>query len=119
MNEHFQSNSTSEVPLQSEPDAMVLLKKIQQQLVFLEKKVDLLVSQSSERPSRERNFSRPFRPAGNSHRYENRGPSHGSRDRNFSQGSPQSRPFDQAPGGPNRGFGQRKKPLFKHRKDRG
>lgn len=43
----------------AEPNLVVLISQIQQQLSFLEKKIDTLISQSSERPSR--NFDRPYR----------------------------------------------------------
>ena len=50
---------------QDEPDITGLISKIQKQLVSLEEKVDTLVSRSSsgpsERHSRGRHFSKPFR----------------------------------------------------------
>lgn len=112
MNESFKSHS--ETP-QQEPDTLSLLKKMQQQLVFLEKKVDQLLAQSSERSFKggPRPFSKPFRHGGNHHR-----------ERNFSQGQGQgNRSFDQQPQhNENRGgFGgppRHKKPFFKRRKDR-
>ena len=54
-------------------EVMVLLKRMQQQLAFLEKKIDTLLSQSSQQPSQgsdrprfnnDRGFSRPPRPFG-------------------------------------------------------
>ena len=35
-----------------EPDVIAMIKKMQQQLVFLERKIDMLISQSSSKPSR-------------------------------------------------------------------
>ncbi len=50
-----------------ETDVIGLLKKMQQQLVYLEKKIDTLITQ------RPQNFSRPFRPYGRpQHAGENR-----------------------------------------------
>ena len=73
-------------------DLLGVLKRMQQQLGFLEKKIDTLIKQSSDKPFRERNFSQPFRQGG----------------------------FGQHRGGQeNRGeFGQRKKQFFPRRKDR-
>jgi hypothetical protein len=56
------SITPSEIPDGSENDVFSLLKKMQQQLSFLEKKVDLLISQSQGRPHGERAAQdRPFR----------------------------------------------------------
>lgn len=51
------------VPPEVNPDVVFLINKMQQQLVFLEKKIDILISQSAEQPPRrtfeERRFSKP------------------------------------------------------------
>jgi hypothetical protein len=48
-------------PTPSETDLVSLLKKMQLQLNFLEKKIDILISQSQAKPFRERTASdRPF-----------------------------------------------------------
>jgi hypothetical protein len=64
--------------LTNQPDAGVvsLLEKMQQQLLFLEKKIDILIAQSRdqpfrgkpslERPFRKRPVSKPFRSSGHS-----------------------------------------------------
>ena len=58
MNEESNTN-VSEVP--EESDVVSLLKRMQQQLLYLEKKLDLLISQSQERQPRERTTpDRPF-----------------------------------------------------------
>ena len=68
---------------EQEMDMMALLQKMQQQLVFLEKKMDTLLQQSQQKPSfnRERSFSKPFRPfnrPGGGHRPDGgHGPSFG------------------------------------------
>ena len=46
---------------QVEPDVVGLINAMQQQLVSLEKKIDSLISQSSERPFKERHFERAAR----------------------------------------------------------
>ena len=48
-----------------EPEMMVLIKKIQQHLVFLERKIDTLIGQSSDRSfNKGKRFSKPYRPGG-------------------------------------------------------
>ena len=114
-------------------EVMVLLKRMQQQLAFLEKKIDTLLSQSS-RPSQgsdrprynDRGFSRPPRPfGGNSYggdRGRDRGP---SRDRGGDY-PPRGRSFDRPPrrdeggrdsrggmGGSGGGFNRDKKKFFR------
>ena len=149
MNDDFEEEDPSSdvTPSQAEPDVLSLLKKMQQQLTYLEKKVDLLLNQSAEKPFPEKRFSKPFRSGGHG------GPRHGHgegrrdfggppRDRGFS-GRPDHRPgernfsrdrqdrgpregnfssnrppFDRPREGGNRGFEPRKKPFFQRRKDR-
>ena len=64
-----------------ETEMMELLQRMQQQLTFLEKKVDTLLQQTQQKPpsfNRERNFSRPFRPPfGRPNRPDGHGPSRG------------------------------------------
>jgi hypothetical protein len=62
MSEHFDKGSSSAAEPQ-ETDVIALLKKIQQQMVFLEKKIDTLLgghqSHAPSQPSGERSFDRP------------------------------------------------------------
>jgi hypothetical protein len=89
MNEHAKGSHSS-APQQVDLDMYAVLKKIQQQLAFLEKKVDTLIRQTPERPPfRERSFQKPFRPGGFSH-------SHGHGKGEHSQG-PRERSFDRTP----------------------
>jgi hypothetical protein len=82
MSEHSEENEDLSVPPQADSEVVSLVKKMQQQLNYLEKKIDLLIGggQSSERPSfrdREKRFSKPFRPSfggGSGGRDFNRGP---------------------------------------------
>jgi hypothetical protein len=56
------SITPSAIPDEADHNIFSLLKKMQQQLLFLEKKVDLLISQSQERTHGERAVTdRPFR----------------------------------------------------------
>ena len=50
---------SSPPPLPIETDLTVLVNKMHQQLVYLEKKIDALISQSSGRSSEPRQFSKP------------------------------------------------------------
>jgi hypothetical protein len=63
----------SDVPTQAEPDMMTLIKKMQQQLVNLERKIDLLIHKPQERSFQGKSFSKPFRPSYSSSRYYGKG----------------------------------------------
>ncbi len=78
MSEHSKENEDLSVSPQTDSDVVSLIKKMQQQLNFLEKKIDILIGQSPERPfgDREKRFSKPFRPSFGG------GASHGKRDFN-------------------------------------
>ena len=144
MSEHVERDEELSGLPQTDTDVISLIKKMQQQLNFLEKKIDLLIGQSPERSFGEKRFSKPFRPSfgrgGNFHGKRNfdRGPrkegfSHDrprensfSKDRpregGFSQDRPrersfsQERPFDRKPSAGPRGFSHGDKPFFRHRK---
>jgi hypothetical protein len=145
MSEHSEENEEFSAPQQTDADIVSLIKKMQQQLNFLEKKIDILIGQSPERPfrDREKRFSKPFRPSfGGTHHGKgnfNRGPrkegfSHdrsreggfskerAPREDRFSHERPrersfgQERSFDRKPGAGPRGFGHGDKPFFRHRK---
>ena len=73
------------VPPQAEPDMAVLLAKIQQQLVILEKKIDSLISQSSERPFKGEHYSKPFQRFDHFRRHEKRDQGNSYRERKFTQ----------------------------------
>ena len=81
MSEHSEENEELSALPQADMDVVSLIKKMQQQLNFLEKKIDILIGQSPERPfgDKEKRFSKPFRPSygGGSHHGKgnfNRGP---------------------------------------------
>ena len=114
MNEHFK-HDTSSAPPQGEVNVVALIQKMQQQLVFLEKKIDTLISRSSEKPFNRKNFSKPFRSFNSSHPQGKGEHNNSSRERGFAPG----RHFGTPQAGENRGFGQSKKPFFRPRKSRG
>ncbi len=109
------SDNDSLPPLPDEQDVVALIKKMQQQLVFLEKKIDILISQSQARPSGEKYFPKSFRPFGHPHRSYDKGRDNASRESDSGQG----RHFEKRFGGENRGFNQKKKPFPYRRKSRG
>lgn len=116
MNEQSTENNVPPVLPQQEPaDVMTILKNMQQQLVFLERKVDTLLNQSSERPSfGKSHFSKPDRPFGNFNRHKRPYDPNRPKEGNFRQGGEQ-RPFDGPRGGGAdrpQGFGPRKKKFF-------
>jgi len=127
----FKHNGSSPPP-QAEPDTAAMLKRIQQQLVFLEKKIDTLISRPSERPSKGQHFSKLFRPYGRPYQHgkrkhynssrENSSRGNSSRESNSrgnssrEGGFDRGRRFDRGPGGGNRRFDQGKRPFFQRRK---
>lgn len=113
MEKHFGHNSSS-VPPQAEPDVVAILKRIQQQLVFLEKKLDTLINQPSGRPFEKRPFPKPQRSFGPPHRYGKGQQGNSSGEGNFGQG----RRFDRQEDRGNRRFSQGNKPFYHRRKER-
>ncbi len=104
MNEQSKHN---EVLLNAEADQDVvgLIKKMQQQLVSLEKKIDTLINQPQARPYKDSHFSKPFRPFSPSHRRPDREYGNSSGERSFSR----ERHFEKSHGEESRGFGYKKK----------
>ena len=84
MKKIFKRKSVSVEP-QVEPNIEALIDKIQQQLILLEKKIDTLISQSSERPSGGSNYSKPFRRFDNSQRFGRGGRGNNYRERSFTK----------------------------------
>lgn len=134
-------------PAPDEQDVAVLVKKMQQQLVLLEKKIDILINQSEARPRSEKHFSKPFRPF-NPHRRFERGNDQPSGKKSFFPGrhfekrypeenrefgrpkkvydnsqerdsGRQGHYFKKGHGGKKKGFVPREKPFYLKRKDRG
>ncbi len=58
---------------------------MQEQLVSLENKVDILISRTSERPSEEKHFSKPFQRFNHPHHYGKGRRDNGNGERNFTQ----------------------------------
>lgn len=98
MSEHKEETEDISSSPETGSDVVSLIKKMQQQLNYLEKKIDLLLGggQSSERPFREKRFDRPSRPSFG----------HGPK-RDFDRGP--RRDFDR---GPKRDFGHGPKRDF-------
>ena len=125
MTEHFK-NGNSLVPYQkSESEVLVLIKKMQQQLTFLERKIDILIGQPQEKPSRERSFSKPSHSFDRSYRPDhyrgNRGQGEDPKERSFRPGyHSEKRQGDEHRGfgGKKRGFGPKKNFSFHKRKDK-
>lgn len=103
MNEQPQNNAS--LPPAPPEDVVFLIKRLQQQVTFLEKKIDLLLNQSQARPSPERPFSKPFRSFGPSHHRPGGDYPHASGKKSFGHG----RPFEKRPGEAREGFGYKKK----------
>jgi len=130
MEKEFKHNNSSSSP-QVEPDVVALIKKIQQHLVFLEKKIDTLISRSSEKPSKGQHLSRPFRSYSHSQYHGKKKHYNSSREGGFDQERhfnreqgggkrrfDQERHFNREQGGGKQRFDQGKKPFFQRRKKR-
>jgi len=86
-------HNISDLPNRSGADVVSLLKKMQKQLLLLEKKIDILITQSQnkpfrgkpslERPFRKRPVSKPFRSSGHSR-------SHGKGEQEYTPGEKDS-----------------------------
>ncbi len=118
------SDNASEVPDESDTDVLSLLKSMQQQLNLLERKIELLVSQSQKRPSGDkyssdrpypkRPFSKPFRSSEHSPRHHGKGEfGHSPRERDSAQGHF----YEHRPHKKGRGPGPGKKSFSFKRKD--
>ena len=97
---------------QAQPDVAFQLKKIQDQLTSLERKVDALLNQAQEKTfNKERTFSKTFRPFRHDSR-PGKGPrDSGPREKPFSkEGS-----FEKRRSNEDRGY-PKKKPFFKNDK---
>jgi len=112
MNEHSeQQNISNGSP--AEPEMMVLIKKLQQHLGFLEKKIDILIAGQSHRPfNGGRRFSKPDHSGGNFRQRSRTEGGNRSNERNFGRTSS----FDPSRGGGGHGFGHRKKQPFRQKK---
>ena len=84
MKKIFKRKSVSVEP-QVEPNIADRIDKMQQQLTFLEKKIDILISQSSERPSGRSNYSKPFQRFDNSQRFGRGNQDNNYRERSFTK----------------------------------
>ncbi|MFH1397281.1 MAG: CxxC-x17-CxxC domain-containing protein [Candidatus Omnitrophota bacterium] len=75
----------SSVEEQVQPDMTASIDKIQQQLVMLERKIDSLIAQSSERPFERKEHSRSFQRFDNSFRRDRGGRENSFRERSFTK----------------------------------
>jgi len=70
---------------QDDPGVAGLINKVQEQLSAMERKLDILISQSSKRPF-EKNYSqKPFRRFDHSNRHDRGRQGHGQRERTFTR----------------------------------
>ena len=127
MNEESNHNVTPD-PSQIQPDVAALIRRIQEHLVILERKIDSLIMKSQERSAfKEKHFSKPFqKPFQKSFakpfRSFSPSPYQGKREQDadprksrFAKG-PQFKSQHQSD--ENRGFDKKKKPFFQKKKER-
>ena len=123
MNEESSMNPPV-VPDEPDTDIVSMIKRMQQQLLSLEKKMDLLIRQSQERssgdkaspdrPFRKRPFSKPFHSFDRPPRHGKGEHGHNPRERDSAQGHF----YEHRPGEKSRGPSPRKKSFSFKRKDR-
>jgi hypothetical protein len=123
MNEESNINPP-EAPDEVDTDVVSLLKRMQQQILSLEKKINLLISQSQERPSgerafpdrpfRKRPFSKPFRSFDHPQRHSKGEHGHSPRERDSAPGHF----YERRPGEKSRGPNPKKKSFSFKRKDK-
>ena len=116
-------DSPSAASDQSDTDLVSLLQAMQQQLIHLEKKVDLLVSRSQEKSSEERSpharpfgrrpMSKQFRPHEHTHHHDKREREYPPRDKDSVRGHF----YERRPQEKGRRITPRKKPFAFKRKD--
>jgi len=70
---------------QDEPGAVSLINKVQQQLSAMEKKLDILISQSSKRPFEKSYSQKPFRRFDHSRRHDRGRQGDGPRERTYTR----------------------------------
>ena len=113
MNEPFKQNIILGTA-HTEPDMLSLLRKIEERLASLERKIDQLSNKSQERPPfRDKQFSKPFRSFGQSPRHGQGGQN--PQERSFSN----ERPFRKNRDDDRQGFDKKKKPFFHKKKEFG
>ncbi|MFH1691683.1 MAG: hypothetical protein ABIC68_03815 [Candidatus Omnitrophota bacterium] len=105
MDEHLEQND-SLPPASEGQEVVALIKRMQQQLLFLEKKIDILISQTESRPAGDRHFSKSQRSFGRPHRPYDRERRDASEEKRFDR----RRRFEKPHGSDeNRDFGHKKK----------
>ena len=84
MKKPFKRKSLLVAP-QDEPGVAGLIDKMQQQLNAMEKKLDILISQSSKRPFEKSYSQKPFRRFNHSHRHDRGRQGNGPRERTYTR----------------------------------
>lgn len=84
MKKIFKRKGASVEP-QAEPNAAVLIDKMLQQLISLEKKIDILINKPSEKPFERKEHGRPFQRFGGSFRNDRGGRENSFRERTFTK----------------------------------
>jgi hypothetical protein len=113
----------SAIPDESDTDVVSLLKKMQQQMLFLERKIDLLIRQSQERqpvektfpnrPSQKRPFTKQYRSFDHPRRRSGGEQGHSPRE----SGSAPGHFYENRPRGKSRSINPKKKSFSFKRKD--
>ena len=84
MKKHFKHKSSLVAP-QDKPGVAGLINKVQQQLSAMEKKLDILISQSSKRPFEKSYSQKPSRHFNRSDRHDKRREGNGPRESTYTR----------------------------------
>lgn len=84
MKKNLKSKSFS-APQEDEQDVAVLINRMQEQLVSLEKKIDTLIIQFSKKPAEEKHFSKPFQRFDRPRHHDRGDRDNGFRERSFTR----------------------------------
>ena len=85
MKKRFKRKSLLVAAAQDEPGVTGLISKVQQQLSAMEKKLDILISQSSKRPFEKSYSQKPFRRFNHSNRHDRGSQGNGPRERTYTR----------------------------------
>ena len=108
MSEDFKNNNS---PAMQE-DVLVLIRRLQEQITFLERKIDVLLQRSQEQRAAPQHFQKPFASSGGL-RHDK-----GRHERPGEKRYEPKRPFEKRSGDEKRQYSSKKKLFYHNRKDK-
>jgi len=112
MSEQFEQNDALS-SASNDQNLVSLIKTLQRQVTFLEKKIDQLIIQSSSKPSFSsgKSYSKPYRSFDRPRHHSDSSGGYAGREKSYERGSH----FKKSEGEESRGFGYKKKSYGDHR----